>query len=293
MLVVFVEFEAARLAIALAGTAAATYYDLTHNRTVPDWLTFGLVGIGILMAALTFSGASLASVIIPFVFVVGIGYPLYRMGQIGGADVLLYAAIALLVPYAPQGKMVAEAPTQLVQLPFILSVFLASGVLFGMVTFARYVPAALGAFAKGRVKVKAGQTLYAVAMLSAGAAVCGVALGNGAPPVLVGAVAFATVISVFFYVFKEFIAREFLIREVPIAQIDEEDVLAVEEMRPALVKKYDLQKLLTRGEIAKLKKTGLKKFPVYKNLPAFTPYILAAMVLSALFGDLLGLAMGM
>jgi Flp pilus assembly protein protease CpaA len=280
------DFELARLGIALAGTLVATYYDLTHNRTVPDWLTFGLVGIGALFAIITFNAANIAGVVVPFVFVIGIGYPLYRMGQIGGADVLLYAAIALLVPYGPQGLLVGMQPPYLVRLPFILSIFLASGVLFGIVTFARYAPAALQALMNGKVKLTKEQALYSVAMLAAGAVVSYLGLQGGTPVVFVAAVVFSVVISVFFYVFKEFISRSFLVREVTIAQIDEEDVLAVEEMRPALVKKFGLQKLLTRGEIEKLKKTGLKKFPVYKNLPAFTPYVLIALVLSVLFGDL-------
>ncbi|MFA6035882.1 MAG: A24 family peptidase [Candidatus Micrarchaeia archaeon] len=280
------ELELARLGVALAGTLAATYYDLTHNRTVPDWLTFGLVGIGIICAAITFNAASAPAVIIPVIFVFGIGYPLYRMGQIGGADVLLYGAIALLVPYAPQGLLEGAGPEPIVQLPFILSIFLASGVLFGIVTFARYAPAALKALMKGKVKLGREQALYSVAMLAAGVAVSYLGMQGGAPAMFIAMVVFSVVVSVFFYVFKEFIARSFLVENVTIAQIDEEDVLAVEEMKPALVKKFGLQKLLTRSEIEKLKKTGLKKFPVYKNLPAFTPYVLIALALSALFGDL-------
>jgi len=280
------DFEIARLGVALAGTLAATYYDLTQNRTVPDWLTFGLVGIGMICAIITFDAASAVSVFVPVVFVIGIGYPLYRMGQIGGADVLLYAAIALLVPYAPKGLLVEAQPSYLMQLPFILSIFLASGVLFGIVTFARYAPAALEALANGKVKLTKEQAAYSLVMLAAGAAVSAFGIQGSMPVAFVAAVVFSVVISVFFYVFKDFVARKFLVREVAIAQIDEEDVLAVEEMRPALVKKFGLQRLLTANEIAKLKKTGLKKFPVYKNLPAFTPYVLIALVLSVLFGDL-------
>ena len=44
------EFELARIAVAVAGTAIATYYDITHNRNVPDWLSFGMLGLGVLAA---------------------------------------------------------------------------------------------------------------------------------------------------------------------------------------------------------------------------------------------------
>lgn len=293
------DFDLLRFAVALLGTAACTYYDLTHNRTVPDWLTVGLVALGVLANIFAFAvlGAEVAwmLVVLPAVFVMAFGYLLYKAGQLGGADVLLYVAIALLVPVAPAGLMANTAGSGGASyyapvFPFILSIFLVSGVVFGIASFARYFPLAIMAWMKGKVEIGREKAVVAGAMALLGAAALWTGLNARMPLPFLLIVLAAVVFAEFFYVFKEFISRNFLIEYVTLAEIDEEDVLATEEMDAAVVKKYGLEKLLTPKEIAKLRKMPLKKFPVYKNLPAFMPYMLAAMVLSLLFGDVLALA---
>jgi len=278
------ELEFARVAVAVLGTAVATYYDLTRNRNVPDWLTFGMVGLGaIAVVASKGIGASLV-VAAPAIVVLAAGYLLYREGQIGGADVLLFAAIALLMPEAPGGIVVSRR--YIISLPFVFSLFLASGILFGVVTFARFVLPSLGALHEGEVKVGARQKVYLAFMGLVALVFVWFALANRLPAASLVVVVMAMAFSAFFYLFRSFVARRFLIREVGAGEMDEEDVLAIEEMDPAVVKKYGLKKLLTKKEIGRLEKLRLKRFPVYKNMPAFTPYILLALLLSILFGDL-------
>lgn len=275
--------ELTRIAVAVGGTSVATYYDLTHNRTVPDWLTMGMVALGVLAAALTFSSDSLVMVGAPALAVAAIGYPLYRAGHIGGADVLLFLAIALLMPAAPEGLLVQSKFA--IQMPFVLTVFLLSGLFFGIFTFLRYLLPAMRALAGGEIKLGLMQKAYVTAMAAAGAAFIWIAMEKEMPYTFTVVVLVAITFSTFFYLFKQFIARNFLIREVGTDGMDDEDVLAVEEMDEAVVKKYKLQKLLTRKEIERLAKLPLKNFPVYKNMPAFTPYMLAALAAGVLFGD--------
>jgi len=283
------EIELARIAVAILGTGLATYYDLTNNRNVPDWLTFGMLGLG--AAAVVFSngvGGALV-VAVPAIVVLAAGYLLYRAGQIGGADVLLFAAIALLIPEVPAGML--DARQYVISLPFVFSLFLASGIIFGIVTFAKYLPPAMRALRKGEVKVDAGQKLRLLLMAVVAAAYVWFAVTNGMAAASIVVVLLAVAFSAFFYVFKRFIAENFLIKNVTVKGMDVEDVLAVDGIDPAHVKKYNLRRLLTQKEIERLAKLPIKKFPVYKNMPAFTPYILIALVLTLLFGDLLLLMM--
>jgi hypothetical protein len=79
-----------------------------------------------------------------------------------------------------------------------------------------------------------------------------------------------------------------LAEELPIAQLEAEDVLALEIMNKDLIERYKLPRLLKEKEIARLKKTKVKDLWVYTKLPPFVPFILVGMVLGLLFGkDLL------
>jgi len=293
------EIEFAGIAVALAGTTVATYYDLTHNRNVPDWLSFGMLGLGVLAvgAGLVVSGFAgwqeVAGVIVmPAAVALGLGYLLYRAGQIGGADVVIFAAIALLMPTAPRGVLEGASAAgtqfaQMVHIPFVFSLFLVSGILFGIVMFARFFLPCMHAAEEGKVHLGREQKLYLALLTITGAIFIWFARANAMPFLFVGVFLAALIFSAFFYVFKAYIAQRFLIRLVGVKEIDEEDVLAVEEMKPGIVARYGLKRLLTRSEIARLAKIPIKKFPVYKNMPAFLPYVLAGLVLSILFGDVL------
>ncbi len=297
------ELEVAGTAVALVGTAVATYYDLTHNRNVPDWLSFGMLGLGVLAVAAGLAMTGFAGwqgvagvVVMPAAIVLGLGYLLYRAGQIGGADVVIFAAIALLMPAAPKGILEGTNAAgaqfaQILQIPFVFSLFLVSGILFGIATFARYLIPCVSAAAEGKIQLGREQKRYLALLAITGAVFIWFARANEMPLVFVGVFLAALIFSAFFYIFKTYIAQRFLIRLVGVKEMDEEDVLAVEEMEQEIVAKYGLKKLLTKSEIARLAKLPIKKFPVYKNMPAFLPYVLAALVLSLLVGDPLALVL--
>jgi hypothetical protein len=287
--------ELVRICVAVLGTAMATYYDLTHNRNVPDWLSFGMLGLGIVAASVSLWGAGIdavAAVALPAIVVLALGYLFYKAGQIGGADVVIFAAIALLMPTAPAGIFENGAASMpALQLPFVLSLFLISGILFGIVTFARFFLPCVRAAMEGEVRLGPEQKIYLALLAVTGAVFLWFAGSNALPAQFVIVFLAALLFSAFFYVFKSFIAQKFLIRLVGVKEIDEEDVLAVEEMSPEIVKKYGLKKLLTKSEIARIAKLPIKKFPVYKNMPAFLPYVLAALLLSLLYGDVVTLVL--
>ena len=143
-----------------------------------------------------------------------------------------------------------------------------------------------GAVLRGEVRLGAEQIIYAGIMGLVAVAFAWFASIRGLPPVQIAVVLLTVSFSAFFYTFKGYIARKFLIRKVALRDIEEEDVLALDEMDPKVVERYGLRRLLTAGEIKRLRKVPMKAFPVYKNLPAFTPYILISLLLSVLFGDL-------
>jgi len=280
------EFMALRFAMCLVGCAAATYYDLFNRRNVPTYLTYGMVGLGVLFTLASFNTSGIMQNFGVAIAIFIVGYLLYRAGQIGGADVLVFVAIALLLPESPQPLLTSlESPFNF---PFVISIFLLSGVLGVFGIFLKYVPRTLyDAFRGEQVKLNLSQVLQSMLLLIVYLIFLYYISGIVPLPqaqlfVFVGVVICSTML----FSLKDHISDKYLIHMVGVKDIDEEDVLAIEKMDEKVVKKYGLDRLLVPEQIAKLKKMGKgKKFPVYTDMPVFMPYVLIALVASLLFGD--------
>jgi prepilin signal peptidase PulO-like enzyme (type II secretory pathway) len=60
-------------------------------------------------------------------------------------------------------------------------------------------------------------------------------------------------------------------------------VVAIELMNKDMVERYKIPRLMTKDEIARLKKSRVGEVMVYTKLPPFIPFIMLGMVLSLLF----------
>jgi hypothetical protein len=103
-------------------------------------------------------------------------------------------------------------------------------------------------------------------------------------PVFFAFVTISIFASVFFLMFRDSLNR-LLSEELPVSQLEPEDVLALEIMNKDMIERYKIPRLMTRGEIDRLKKTKVGEVMVYTKLPPFIPFILAGMVLSLLFAQ--------
>ncbi|NYZ76486.1 prepilin peptidase [Candidatus Micrarchaeota archaeon] len=280
------EFALLRFAICFVGCAAATYYDLFNRRNVPSWVTYSLVAIGALFTLASLNANVIVSSGVVALVIFVFGYILYRTGQIGGADVLVFISIALLLPEAPQ-SMLLQAKSQL-DLPFVVSVFVLSGVLAIFGIFLNYIPLIILDFLRGeKVRIDAAQVALAAFTLVFYAAFLYYMNGMVELPQTQLAIFAAVIVcATSLFALKDHISEKYMIRMVGVNEIDEEDVLAIEKMDPKLVSEHKLDRLLTLGEIEKLKTLGKgKKFPVYKEMPVFMPYVLLALAAALLFGD--------
>ena len=97
--------------------------------------------------------------------------------------------------------------------------------------------------------------------------------------VFVSILLFATI---FFMMFRESMIK-LLAEELPVSQLEAEDVLALEIMNKDMIKRYKLPRLLTKAEVERIKKTKLSELWVYTRLPPFIPFLLLGMVFSMLF----------
>ncbi|MEM3030960.1 MAG: hypothetical protein QXH27_04455 [Candidatus Micrarchaeia archaeon] len=277
------ELELFRVAVAVLGTAAAAAFDVFNNRNVPNQLLYAFVGLGLAANLWAFEPAFFLSALAPSLVILLFGWLLWREGQIGGADVLILAGLALLLPQPP--TLFLERPAAPSSIPFIASIFMLSGAIFLVAFTLRSVPAVARAARRGEARVSGAGAAYALAALLLLWFFATTFAELGLPPAYLLLVVVVVGCSAFVLAFKETITDS-LIELVPLNSIDEEDVLAVDKMDASIVKRWGLRKLLTADQLARLKKTRLKKFPVFKRLPTFLPWVLLALLLSLRYGDL-------
>jgi Flp pilus assembly protein protease CpaA len=261
--------EAIRILLAFLGTGIAAYYDVFNKKNIPDQLLYAFLAVAFIANAVLYDATLFAFSIGVAVFLSAIGYLFYRVGQLGGADIFVLASIMLLLPIHPS---YAAMPFNL---PFIFSVFIFSGIIFAL-----YVLIYFG-FKVSQTEAKP-KLLYGLILIPYGLFAWFFINSFLFSWVFFAFITIAIFASVFFMMFRESL-NQLLAEELPVSQLEPEDVLALEVMNKDMVERYKIPRLMSRDVIDRLRKTKVGEVWVYTKLPPFIPFILAGMVLSMLF----------
>ncbi|MBU0591104.1 hypothetical protein KKF81_03480 [Candidatus Micrarchaeota archaeon] len=265
--------ELIRVVVAFLGTAIATYYDIFNKKNVPDKFLYGFLAVSFVLNVVFFEESLFWFSIGVALFFSAIGYVFYRLGQLGGADVFVLASVMLLLPIHPSFAEMSF------NIPFLFSILIFSGVLFAL-----YVMGYFGwKLSQVEAKPKLQYLLMAIPYLLFAYVYSQSFLFSPLYFAFISVLLFATT---FFMIYREPLMR-LLAEELPVSQLEPEDVLALEIMNKDMVERYKLQRLLTEKEIERIKETKLKDVWVYTRLPPFLPFILVGMVMAILFAKYL------
>jgi len=267
--------ELVRLVIAFAGVSIAAYYDVFNRKNIPDAFLYAFLALSFLVNLFFYQEQLFIFSIGVAAFFSAIGYVFYRVGQIGGADLILIASLMLLLPISP------SFVGMIFGMPFIFPIMIFAGVLFSL-----YV---LISFAVKLMKQETHpQYLYLlmaipyllfmyvyIFILSAEVAFSPVFI-------LIFTILFISLI--FFMIYRNDITM-LLAEKMDVSQVEPEDVLALELMDSETVKKYELKRLASGKEIDRMKELGVGEVWVYTKLPPFIPFILAGMFLALFFSE--------
>jgi hypothetical protein len=290
-------YELFRVCAALAGTILAAHED-AKTSFIDDRLTFAMIVLGSVLSALSFDWGFIAFSIGGTAFIFAVGYLLYRTGQLGGGDVLLFCGIHALLPQYPSMLMrpifalfgatppvPVEMPSMLL-VPFIVSVYVASSAIgiagSGMVYFWKL--RARTGFRRLRPDVLGGTVALCTSALLLGLAFsAGLSLSRMLLSLLFLAPA------VFLIAFKRDISEKVSLRWLTVGGMEDEDIIDLSKMPRAIVEKYGVGPVLT-DKMKKVlleieRKEGMRRFPVQKDLPRFGPYILLGLLAALYFGD--------
>ena len=267
-----------RIAAALVGTGAAAWQD-AKTSFIDDKITVSMIAVG---AAFCLYEAALAVDKTPWIWagvaalaIAVLGFALWKAGQFGGGDVLLFIGLQLLLPFNP------TAAGAFLPYPFIVSVLVSASFLGSVWTafwFAKRLSEE-GALDAGKAAASVLGALAAVAVL----AWFSLSL---AQIVFFGAL-FAS--AFFLTVFKKEIMRRVVVKRVRLSEVEDEDVLAIDELPARLVARYKIGRVLTKSEVAKLRVVGRREkivlWPVCKELPRFAPFVFAGLAACLVVGD--------
>jgi len=273
-----------RIMVAVAFTGAAAYFDMFNKKWVPDSLLWCFLAASLLLNVVFFDPTIFAQAVFTAIIVAALTYALYRMGQLGGADVFMMASIALAIPYLQKPLLAAS---QAIPYPFFLSVLAPTGIAFIIHMLFRFLPYISRKLARGEVEFTmqktAGPALIAVSLLFFWSMAS--SLPVSLPASYFAIIGFLGAALIFFSLFMPEIKAS-MVEKIQVSRLQCEDVLALEQM-PLLSKKLKLPPVISEKAISALKRAKIKSVPVYTGMPFFLPYLFIGLIFTLLFGDLL------
>ena len=279
--------------ISLVGIALVyMLFDVFNKRNVPTLFVYGTFVYGFFLTVLYFNFNLILESCGIALAVVGIGYLLYKIGQLGGADVVEFAALSLILPIQISPLILSNANQ--FGLPFIMSMVVNTGIIALIIVPIYYLP-----IARRKMKRSFGSVMehrniilalslvafylafivfatYMVGLSSIGIVILLIMMASSALVML-----FSVPIT---YAMVEY---------VPVRKFDEGDIIAVnlmgqKELKAWKTKIKGFNRLVTSKTIRELEAKRVKdRFPVYKNAMPFALPIFLALVFSLTIGNLM------
>lgn len=278
-----------RLISVLAIAFIYMLFDLFNKRNVPSIFVYGTVAYGALLTILYFKLSIIGISALIALIVFGIGYVLYRTGQLGAADIFELAAISLIIPYQPTPFF------NFIQygFPFIFSLLINSGIIALIILPIYYLPKyskKYGSLLKININKKdmlKGSMFMIVYILF----LAFVTLHYGFNIISDSLIIILAVFSLILFVFEKQILYA-MVRYVPIDNIEDGDIIATN-----LIESKDIERLskiegfgrlATDKQIKELKamKFG-DKLPVYKEAFPFALPIFLGVIAALLVGNII------
>jgi len=264
--------ETARIFLALLGMAIGTYYDLFNNKNVPEKFLYAFLAVAFLFNIVFFDYDVFVYAVVVAFILFAIGFAMYRLGQIGGADVFVIASVVLLLPAHPSYMIVPY------NWPFIFSILIFGGAAFALYSIFFFAKILSAKKAKSKPKYKY-LALFLVYGLFA-------YLFFNAPFFSMAYFAIASILllsSIIFLVYRDAI-MESMMDKVFVKDLEPEDVLVPERM-DVHMKKMGIGNVLGQKDIDALRRSGTKHVWIYSNLPPFLPFLLVGLILALFFGN--------
>jgi len=206
----------------------------------------------------------------------GVGYLFYYFGKLGGGDIKLFLGINLLLPFV-NGQI------------FILWVLILSSLSSVLIVSTKYIFILFKKLSSKKIKLIFKERVYKILfyfvillffiyILNRSIIILGfskwclfILL-----PILTG---------LFSVIFEPEIKKYIYLREKPLSEVEEGDVVSFESLSSEMIKKLNMKnrQVIEENDLLIIKNLKIKTLPIYDNLPRFGPYILVGLIFSFLF----------
>lgn len=254
--------------IIASGIAAYTDWKTGY---IFDWITYPLIGLGIILSILNSQWIG----IVLGIGIYAIGYVAYKQGKLGGGDIKLLAGMALVQPLY-QGQL------------FVLSVLLVACVVACAGLCIQYVGSYL--LSKPKINWKESRKKLGIGMAIALIVFLAHSYTQGVfTPIQATVLLLAFGMGALFYMLEDEIKAHAFLKRIPIEQVEDDELLAVEHLSHEEKQKLgkDIPALIDRSDTARFKHAGIHTIPVYRDLPKFAPFLFAGVLIVYLFPGVL------
>ncbi|MCL4371851.1 nucleoporin Nup120/160 [Candidatus Marsarchaeota archaeon] len=112
-------------------------FDIFNSRNVPNIFAYAALLYGLALTVLYLNASEIAISAVIAAIVLGLGYAVYRAGQLGAADVIEFATISLILPFQKTG-LIYSFPQG--YLPSVISLAINSGIAALIIVPLYYIP---------------------------------------------------------------------------------------------------------------------------------------------------------
>lgn len=262
-------------------------FDVFNKRNIPNVVVYASLAYGILIALVSFSSLTWISFCIA-AMILGFGYLIYKIGQLGAADIFEFAVLSLIMPFQTVYYTLGAT-----QLPFILAVLINTGVVALILVPIYYIPKGY-IVADGLIKTIDKKDFFKAIVLGAtylffiGFLVFAV----GIDLLQFTLVTVLMLCSIAIVLFEKLITRS-MVQYIKVGGFDGGDIIAVNLMsqKDVAKAKRDIKafgRLVTDDLINEMKEKHIRtEFPVYKKAMPLAVAIFAAVLLALTVGNLL------
>ncbi len=286
------DFLLLRLASVIVIAIVYMLFDLLNKRNIPTIVAYATLAYGALLTVMLLNLSAIGISALIAAVVLGFGYVVYRAGQLGAADVIEFAAISLILPI--QGTPVLLGAIPQLGLPFMLSVFIATGISALVFASVYYLPRARGISGKPVLRLVKKPDIFKGVLFSLAyvALIVSMELTLHVSAYGMAVLLVLLVGSFLIALFNKPIAAA-MMKEITPGKMEEGDMIAVSMMEKDTLEKVHKKvrgfgRLATEELIKELRtKFPRMKFPVYVNAMPLALPIFTGVIASVLFGNLI------
>ncbi|HVC58554.1 MAG TPA: prepilin peptidase [Candidatus Acidoferrales bacterium] len=267
-------------------------FDVFNKRNVPTVFAYATLAYGLALTLLYQTPSLIYESVGIALVVIGVGYVVYKIGQIGAADIIEFAAISLMLPLQPV-PFLAGMPSQF-GLPTIISVFVCTGMVALVTVPLYYLPKARRMTKKPLLSFVSRQAVLKSALITSAYLLFIIFMFVELRIMLAG-VAILLIMLIFstlMIIFEKPITDS-MVEYVDYRKFDEGDIVAFNLMtlkQIAAIKKKvrSFDRLLSAKLISEMRAKRVSiKLPVYKDAVPLALPILVGVIISLTLGNLI------